>query len=589
MDNKKKFTIPELQQMRESEDHVEFKKGEGGNVSYNGKGKDKPNERRRCILGYVAALCNEGGGRIVIGMHDKHPHAVIGTSQCVNAIGQLESDIYRDTGIRPFVYELFEDKTNKRVLVIEIPGRPTGKVFKFEDVALMRVGEELKPMDDKTYISIIQEQEPDFSEQYCEEASFDDLDPNAISILKEKYAKKQKNPSFKSLTDRQALSDLLLINGEKVTNAAVLLVGKETFLNKVFPQAKVMLEYRGTEAQINFDNRIPFGQPFFILIDELWKTINLRNGSVPVREGSYIFDIPFFNEDVIREIVNNAFAHRDYRRNSEIVIKQYPHKLVIQNAGGFPQGVNLDNLLTVPSTPRNRLLADVLSKTGVVERSGQGMDKIFLYTLSEGKPAPNYSHSDDFTVTGVLLATVKDKAFAMYVQGLQQELPDDKKLTVFDVLAMCEVRDGAKHPTDKQIAHRLEKMGYLEKHGKTNAQYYILPRAYYEPSGDIAKYSLMTDWDINQVWNIIYPFLNKYGKAKKSDFVTLCGCHLSDKQLRRFIDELKANGMLKTEGERGQMVYKIGDSYLENNAIMNKALKIGLKELINKGEIPKGE
>lgn len=108
------------------------------------------------------------------------------------------------------------------------------------------------------------------------------------------------------MTDRQALSDLLLINGEKVTNAAVLLVGKEAFLNKIFPQAKVMLEYRGTEAQINFDNRILFGQPFFILIDELWKTINLRNGSVPVREGSYIFDIPFFNEEVIREIVNRV-------------------------------------------------------------------------------------------------------------------------------------------------------------------------------------------------------------------------------------------------------------------------------------------
>ena len=46
--------------MRESEDHVEFKKGEHGNVSYNGCGKDKPQERRRCILGYVAALCNEG-------------------------------------------------------------------------------------------------------------------------------------------------------------------------------------------------------------------------------------------------------------------------------------------------------------------------------------------------------------------------------------------------------------------------------------------------------------------------------------------------------------------------------------------------
>nr|WP_294913552.1 RNA-binding domain-containing protein [uncultured Prevotella sp.] len=50
--------------------------------------KDKPNERRRCILGYVAALSNEGGGLIVIGMHDKHPHAVTGTTQCMNGIGQ---------------------------------------------------------------------------------------------------------------------------------------------------------------------------------------------------------------------------------------------------------------------------------------------------------------------------------------------------------------------------------------------------------------------------------------------------------------------------------------------------------------------
>lgn len=32
-----------------------------------------------------------------------------------------------------------------------------------------------------------------------------------------------------------------------------------------------------------------------------------------------------------------------------------------------------------------------------------------------------------------------------------------------------------------------------EKHGKTNAQYYFLPRAYYELSGNIAKYSLITD------------------------------------------------------------------------------------------------
>ena len=36
-----RYTITDLQQMRESEDHVEFKKGEHGNVSYNGADKLK--------------------------------------------------------------------------------------------------------------------------------------------------------------------------------------------------------------------------------------------------------------------------------------------------------------------------------------------------------------------------------------------------------------------------------------------------------------------------------------------------------------------------------------------------------------------
>lgn len=46
----KRYTIAQLQQMRESEDHVEFKKGEHGNVSYNGADKQKPKDRRKCIL-----------------------------------------------------------------------------------------------------------------------------------------------------------------------------------------------------------------------------------------------------------------------------------------------------------------------------------------------------------------------------------------------------------------------------------------------------------------------------------------------------------------------------------------------------------
>lgn len=183
------ITIEKLKNLKESEDKVEFKKGNGGNIAYNGVSKMSPSDRRRCILGYVTALCNEEGGYLVIGMSDDYPHEVIGTNQNIDLIGELEANIYRDTKISPDIYELFEGL--KKVLVIEVPSRPAGKVFKFEDVALMRIGEELKPMSDETYLKIIQEQEPDFSQQTCEGLTILDLDPNAISLLKDKYSLKQ--------------------------------------------------------------------------------------------------------------------------------------------------------------------------------------------------------------------------------------------------------------------------------------------------------------------------------------------------------------------------------------------------------------
>ena len=89
----------------------------------------------------------------------------------------------------------------------------------------------------------------------------------------------------------------------------------------------------------------------------------------------------------------------------------------------------------------------------------------------------------------------------------------------------------------------------------TNAIYYILPRRYYELAGDMAAYSLATDWDINQVWAVILPFLQKYGKAKRADLAKIVGGHLSEKQLRRFLDIFKSNDFLRTEGQNRNTVY----------------------------------
>lgn len=582
------WSIEQLKYCKESEDKVEFKKGEHGNVAYDGGSRLKPSERRRCILGYVTALCNEKGGSLVIGMEDKYPHKVVGTRQNENSTGELEANIYRDTGIRPKIYELYEDEAEKkgRVLVIDVPSRPAGTVFKFEDVPLMRVGEELKPMSDEVYLSIIQENEPDFSQQICRDATLDELDPDALSVLKEKYAKKQNNPIFLTLSNRQILSDLQLITDEGVTNAAVILLGKEDFIKRVYPQASVMLEYRHSESQITFDNRISYSQPFFIMIDRLWHDIDLRNGKFQIKEGPYIFDVPYFNEEVIRESINNAITHRDYTRHSETVIKQYPQKLIVTNAGGFPHGVTIDNLLTVPSTPRNRLLADVLSKTGIVERSGQGIDKIFYRTLSEGKEAPDYSGSDAFNVELILSAIIQDKAFALFIESVQQNLAEDNKLSVFEIVVLDKIRRNEKTTAlDKAVIKQLMDRNLIEKRGKTNGIHYILCRSYYEFTGNTAEYSKKSDWNTSQVTSIIIPFLTKYNKAKMGDFVKLLDGHLTRRQVRVYIQHMVDQNILTASGKGYGTYYEISNNYKRNSVLIDKAFILGIEELKKRGEL----
>jgi len=582
-----RLTIEQLKKFKESEDKVEFKKSEQGNFAYDGGSRIKPSERRKCILGYVTAFCNEGGGYLVIGMEDAYPHKVVGTKQCEGQLELLVSNIYRDSQIRPVVYELFEDEENKkgRVLVIDVPPRPIGKLFRFEDVPLMRVGEELKPMSDEMIFQILQEHEPDFSSEICEGVSITDLDTEAIRILKQKYATKQKNPDFLTLPDEQVLSDLQLIKENKVTNAALILVGKQEVLNAKLPQAAVFLEFRKSEALVPYTNRQEYRQPFYKMIDLLWHDIDLRNDKIDVNENSYIFNIPYFNEEVIREAINNAIAHRDYRRNSETVIKQYPQKMVIVNIGGFPLGVTVDNILRVPSTPRNRLLADVLAKTGIVERSGQGVDKIIKNTLAEGKDKPDYSHSDPFRVELQLSAVIKDKAFAMFLNSEQKDLPEEERLSVFEVMALNEIREGRSDKVSKEIIKRLSDRCLIEKRGKTRGTFYILSKSYYELCGKEGEYSLKDDWSINQVIPIIMPHLAKFGKAKMKDFVKLLDGHLTRRQVRLMVDQLIEKDFLDKEGEGSATVYKIADAFKQNSAMIARAFDLGIEEMKKRGEI----
>ena len=550
------MTIAELKQLKESEDKVEFKAATH-NFSYAGSEHRDQEERRRCFLGYVVAFANEGGGRLVLGMTDNEPHDVVGSDFAQGKIGALEDETYSRLGIRVRMEELYEN--GLRVLIAHIPPRPIGKMMKFEGVPLMRVGESLRNMSDEEMFAILSEQEPDFSAKVCEGISIADLDEAAIKKMKESYARKQKNPGFLQLSTEQVLTDLKLLENGKLNYAALVLLAKKEVIHAKLPQSKTIWEFRNSEAQIHHDSREVIDEPLFIAIDSIWKLINqpTLNRKYPVQTGAYIFDLYDFNEEVIREAVLNAIAHRDYTITSEAVVKQYPNKITITNPGGFPKGVTIENILTVSSTPRSRLMTEILEKTGLVERSGQGVDKIFSITLSEGKAEPDYKNSDMFQVSLILRTEVIDKAFHVFVSQYQNS-EKEPKLGVEQIITLCKIRNGIFQNLKAEIVSQLEKSGLIEKlSGHTNR--YTLSQEYHALVNDglkIGKRYLVKEIEL--------LLLSLQGNALKiGDLEDLLKESLSRNQINYLKMKLMEDDVLKVEGKIKGARYSIADKYAD--------------------------
>lgn len=550
------MTIAELKQLKESEDKVEFKAATH-NFSYAGSEHKEQEERRRCFLGYVVAFANEGGGMLVLGMADKAPHDVVGSDFAQGKVGALEDETYTRLSIRVRMEELYEN--GLRVLVAHIPTRPVGKMMKFEGVPLMRVGESLRNMSDEEIFAILSEQEPDFSAKFCEGISITDLDEAAIKKMKESYARKQKNPGFLQLSTEQVLTDLKLVDNGKLTYAALILLAKKEVIHAKLPQSKTIWEFRNSEAQIHHDSREVIDEPLFIAIDSIWKLINqpTLNRKYPVQSGAYIFDLYDFNEEVIREAVLNAIAHRDYTITSEAVVKQYPNKITISNPGGFPKGVTIENILTVSSTPRSRLMTEILEKTGLVERSGQGVDKIFSITLSEGKAEPDYKNSDMFQVSLTLRTEIIDKAFHVFVSQYQNS-EKEPKLGVEQIITLCKIRNGIFQNLKAEIVSQLEKSGLIEKiSGHTNR--YTLSQEYHALVNDglkIGKRYLVKEIEL--------ILLALQGNALKiGDLEDLLKDSLSRNQINYLKMKLMEDDILKVEGKIKGARYSIADKYAD--------------------------
>ena len=209
------------------------------------------------------------------------------------------------------------------------------------------------------------------------------------------------------MDDMAFLRDLGLIaedNGQvKLTIAGLLFVGKDTSIHRLLPQAEVIYLHYGKENLEEYNARLDLKQPIITILDRLTEKNDNKIQNVQI--GLFRLEIADFSEKVFQEALLNALSHRDYQQLGAVYVKHYPDKIVIENPGGFLDGITEKNIITHLSVPRNKLIAETLQRLKYVQRTGQGVDIIFREMVSMGKPYPVYRVFNDAVQLTIASAT----------------------------------------------------------------------------------------------------------------------------------------------------------------------------------------
>jgi ATP-dependent DNA helicase RecG len=516
-------------QGREDE-HCEFKKAENQIDSHE-------------LTDYCIALANEGGGHLILGITNKMPRQVVGSQACPN-LGQTKKTLLDRIHLRVEASEL--DYNGARVVVFAVPARPVGTPLQYNGRYLMRSGESLTAMTPEQLQIIFAERQPDFSALVLSGATIDDLDPAGIERFRSLWHRKSGNGELLRLSILQILSDGELIRPDgSVTVAALVLLGKPLALSRYLAQAELIFEYRSNEASIEYQQRMEYRKGYLLYDDDLLSLINLRNEVQAVRDGMFIAQIPAFHEEVVREASLNAVCHRDYRLGESILVRQYPTRLEIENPGGLPDGITPETILQ-RQFRRNRLIAEALQKCGLIERSSQGVDKMFRLMLRQGKRRPDYSGSDDNRVLVRLDGEIQDPEFFNFVERLRRE--KGLTLDLSDLLLLDDIRQGKIRTADDPV-RRLMAQGLVEKVSRGRGTRYILSKKYYTVAGQKGAYTRKRGLNRETNKALILTHLEHHGRGTFQEFhEALDG--LNRNQIHGLLNELREEGKIRHVGPR---------------------------------------
>lgn len=505
------------------------------------------------LLKYCVALANEGGGKIILGVSDRRPRHIVGTS-AFEEPGRTEAGLHNRLSHRIPVEEL--PLTEGRVLVVHVPGRLPGTAWQIDGRYLKRAGDDLAALGDAELKAIFAETGPDFSAELCPGAGLGDLSSAAVGLFRERWAKKTGDERKRLWTDAETLVNAELLVDGRLTYAALILFGTRVALGRWLAQAELVFEYRSSEASGPAGDREEYREGFFVWQDALWNKINLRNEKQSYQDGLFRMDLLTFDEVPVREALLNAVAHRDYRLGGSIFVRQYPQRLEVVSPGGFPPGITAANVLD-QQNPRNRRLAEALAKCGLIERSGQGMNLMFETAVRQGKALPSFAGTAAHEVRLTLDGRVSSPAFVRFLERIGEQTL--RSFSTDDFLALDALhREQPLRDALKERLPGLVAVGAVEAMGRGKGVRYMLSKALYAALGAKGTHTRKKGLDHETNKALLLKHVSTQGQegAPLSDLRQVLPA-LPTSAVQSLMNELRKEGVVFLEGQRRWAKWKL--------------------------------
>ena len=466
------------------------------------------------VISYISALSNMEGGVLVLGVKDGSLE-VVGIEDTSGYTAQelpqrLVGNCTNLSSEGLMAEEFITSDTNQKVWVIHIPKHQPRKPVYAHKVAWQRSGESIIPLTHQREAVILSESlsiATDWSAKICQNATFEDLSNEAIQTAKEEY--KTKHPKLSdevdSWSDEQFLAKAKLLKNGKITNACMLLLGKDEksdLLEDINPQITWILKDSNNLEQ-SYEH---FGLPLLLSAKSVLNKI--RNFKYRFMSENKLFpeEVDKYDTWVLYEALHNAIAHQDYELRGRINVVEFPDKVVISNVGDFLAG-EIEEIIkrdTPLENYRNDFLCKAMVEINMIDTIGSGIKRMFVIQKQRFFPMPDYDTNNkrvQVTIHGKIIDEKYTKLLAL-----------NPNIDLIDLIHLDKI--AKKQPVNDEIIKNLKAKKLIE--GRKPNLYISATVA--KVTNQTSDYIKIRGIDDDFIQKMIVDYLKKFKTAKRVDF-----------------------------------------------------------------------